>query len=227
MLEVAARIPDATARDQFADRLAHKAQDYGRGSAGRDQEGGRAAGNDGGGAGSAESGPGPGQNGRKRPDLGVGPADPGRAWRRWRSSTRKDLEGLATRGVLEQARSLQDWPEETLPPALLERLTKGRRGWWRTSPALPLPAWRPPRLRSGAQAAALYAGAGRRAARNQPAAGSRAPRQHEREIHRALGPEKDIGEVDCGFIAEFIWYSRKAGTLRRTSRCRSKKNTMK
>ena len=34
MLTVAARIPDAAARDQFADRIAHKAQDYGRGGAG-------------------------------------------------------------------------------------------------------------------------------------------------------------------------------------------------
>src|SRR5690606_12329268 len=36
-----------------------------------------------------------------------------------------DLVGLATRSILEQARSLQDWPEEALPAALLERLTKG------------------------------------------------------------------------------------------------------
>ena len=44
MLEVAARIPDAAARDQFADRLAHKAQDNGRGRAGGDPEGGRPGG---------------------------------------------------------------------------------------------------------------------------------------------------------------------------------------
>ena len=36
---VAARIPDAAARDQFADRLAHKAQDNGRGGSGGNSQG--------------------------------------------------------------------------------------------------------------------------------------------------------------------------------------------
>ena len=36
-----------------------------------------------------------------------------------------DLEGLATRDILRQARSLQDWPPASLPDALIERLTKG------------------------------------------------------------------------------------------------------
>jgi hypothetical protein len=33
-----------------------------------------------------------------------------------------DLDGLATRAILEQARSLQDWPPEALPKALIQRL---------------------------------------------------------------------------------------------------------
>jgi len=36
-----------------------------------------------------------------------------------------DLEGLATREILRQARSLQDWPAAALPDALIERLSTG------------------------------------------------------------------------------------------------------
>jgi hypothetical protein len=37
----------------------------------------------------------------------------------------EDLEGLSTREILRQARSLQAWPAGSLPAALLERLSKG------------------------------------------------------------------------------------------------------
>jgi hypothetical protein len=37
----------------------------------------------------------------------------------------EDFEGLATRGILQQARSLQGWPETSLPQTLMERLSKG------------------------------------------------------------------------------------------------------
>jgi hypothetical protein len=36
-----------------------------------------------------------------------------------------DLEGLPSRDVLRQARSLQEWPAGALPDALIERLSKG------------------------------------------------------------------------------------------------------
>jgi hypothetical protein len=36
-----------------------------------------------------------------------------------------DLEGLASREVLRQARSLQEWPAGSLPDALIERLSTG------------------------------------------------------------------------------------------------------
>jgi hypothetical protein len=36
-----------------------------------------------------------------------------------------DLDGLASRDVLRQARSLQEWPAGSLPDALIERLSKG------------------------------------------------------------------------------------------------------
>ena len=35
-----------------------------------------------------------------------------------------DLEGLATAGILQQARSLQGWPAASLPQTLLERLSR-------------------------------------------------------------------------------------------------------
>jgi hypothetical protein len=36
-----------------------------------------------------------------------------------------DTDGLATRSILEQARSLQGWPAATLPDTLIARLTSG------------------------------------------------------------------------------------------------------
>src|SRR4029078_12912851 len=36
-----------------------------------------------------------------------------------------DLDGLAAREILRQARSLQEWPAGSLPEALIERLSKG------------------------------------------------------------------------------------------------------
>jgi DNA primase len=124
MLEVAARIPDATARDQFADRLAHRARiteevvrtEIKRAAARKETT----------------------VAVLDRPAVGldrVKTAEKALIWtliRRTgaaiealRQLDADDLIGLATRSILEQARSLQDWPEEALPAALLERLTKG------------------------------------------------------------------------------------------------------
>jgi DNA primase len=119
MLTVAARIPDAAARDQFADRLAHKARITEevvraeiRKAAVQKQT-------------TVEE--------RRLPSLGLmKPAERGLIWALMRNPAgggpavaeldEEDLEGLPTRGILEQARSLQGSPLESLPQTLLERL---------------------------------------------------------------------------------------------------------
>ena len=50
-----------------------------------------------------------------------------------------DLSGLATGPILEQARSLQGWPSEGLPQALLERLSTQEAGLVREITAQPVP----------------------------------------------------------------------------------------
>jgi DNA primase len=122
MLTVAARIPDAAARDQFADRLAHKARITEevvraeiRKAAVLKQT-------------TVEE--------RTIASLGqVKPAERGLIWAVMRDTPsgmaalerlhEEDFEGLATRAILQQARSLQGWAETALPEALLERLTTG------------------------------------------------------------------------------------------------------
>jgi DNA primase len=123
MLEVAARIPDATTRDQFADRLAHKARiteevvraEIKKAAAKRETT----------------------VTAIDRPKVGldqVKTAEKGVIWALLRTPDsgitavaqldEEDLEGLATRTVLEQARSLQDMPPGALPSTLLERLNE-------------------------------------------------------------------------------------------------------
>jgi DNA primase len=119
MLAVAARIPDAAARDQFADRLAHKARiteevirDEIRKAAVLRQT-------------AVEE--------RKLASFGqVKPVERGLIWAVMRDTRSgmaalgkledEDLEGLTAAGILQQARSLQGWPEASLPRTLLERL---------------------------------------------------------------------------------------------------------
>ena len=50
-----------------------------------------------------------------------------------------DLTGLATGPILEQARSLQGWPSEGLPQALLERLSTQEAGLVAAITAQPVP----------------------------------------------------------------------------------------
>ena len=121
MLTVAARIPDAATRDQFGDRLAHKARiteevvraeirkaAVGRRTTVRDQE---------------------------APGLGViKTAEKGLIWALLRDTEaavaaladleRGDLEGLATAPILHAARSLGDWPIHIIPATLRERLNE-------------------------------------------------------------------------------------------------------
>jgi DNA primase len=122
MLAVAARIPDAAQRDQFADRLAHKARIT--------EEVVR-----------AEIRKAAVQKQTTIEDRTVPvftqikPAEKGLIWalvRRpgagaeaLRGLDDEDLKGLASEGILQQARSLREIPPEALPATLIERLTRG------------------------------------------------------------------------------------------------------
>ena len=120
MLAVAARIPDAAARDQFADRLAHKAritEEVVRSEIRKAAVARRTR---------VEAG-------HELPSAGsFKPAEKGLIWALMRQPTdgsaalgaleESDLDGLRGRAILELARSLGDWPLEALPAALLERL---------------------------------------------------------------------------------------------------------
>lgn len=121
MLTVAARIPDPALRDQFADRLAHKARiteevvraEIRRAAMQRD----------------------PGVA-RTLPLKGaeLRPAEKGLLWALLRAPETAlpvlaalepaDLEGLLAEPVLLVARGLAEWPPESVPKTLLERLTK-------------------------------------------------------------------------------------------------------
>jgi DNA primase len=122
MLTIAARIPDAAARDQFADRLAHKARITEevvraeiRKAAVQKQT-------------TIED--------RRIPVLTqLQLAEKGLIWAVLHAPSdglqalghldEEDLSGLASSSILQQARSLQGTPPESLPSTLMERLTKG------------------------------------------------------------------------------------------------------
>jgi DNA primase len=124
MLTIAARIPDAAARDQFADRLAHKAritEEVVR------AEIRRAA---------VQKQTNVAEIERRAPALGqIKVAERGLIWalmhdpeaaiRAMAGLEEADLDALPTREILRQARGLLDWPPAGLPPALLERLSTG------------------------------------------------------------------------------------------------------
>ena len=126
MLAVAARIPDAAARDQFADRLAHKAritEEVVRAEIRKaavhqadDRRGADAC--------LARAG----QTGRTRVDLGHHEGSGRGALRPSAELEEGDLDGLAAGGIVQQARSLQGWPVDSIPRTLLERLSKGEAG---------------------------------------------------------------------------------------------------
>ena len=143
MLTVAARIPDAAARDQFADRLAHKARiteevvraEIRKAAVQKETVVER----------------------RHVPALGqVKAFERGLIWALVRDPAAgfgaladlecTDLSGLATGPILEQARSLQGWPSEGLPQALLERLstTGSRAGGGDHRPVRSTRCWCPP-----------------------------------------------------------------------------------
>jgi DNA primase len=125
MLAVAARIPDAAARDQFADRLAHKARiteevvrtEIRKAAVHRQTV--------------VEE--------RTLPPLGqIKPAERGLIWAIMKDPAGAvaalaeledgDLDGLTAGMIVQQARSLQGWPVDSIPRTLLERLSKGETG---------------------------------------------------------------------------------------------------
>jgi DNA primase len=124
MLSVAARIPDAAQRDQFADRLSHKARiteevvraEIRKAAVHRQTD--------------VE------QVERRVPALGqIKVAERGLIWGLIREPANairviaelevEDLQGLATASILGQARSLQAWDPNAIPGALFERLNEG------------------------------------------------------------------------------------------------------
>jgi DNA primase len=126
MLAVAARIPDPAARDQFADRLAHKAritEDVVRAEIRRAAVQRRAS------LGEAEAARGIRLVGE------VKPAEKGLIWALLHEPASAlgamdeldagDLEGLAAGGILRMARSMAGFPADVLPNTLLERLSTG------------------------------------------------------------------------------------------------------
>jgi DNA primase len=124
MLVVAGRIPDAAQRDQFADRLSHKAritEEVVRAEIRKAAVQRQTSVDD------VE---------RRVPAMGqVTVAERGLIWALIQQPEAaqqalveledRDLEGLSTREILRQARSLQEWPAGSLPDALIERLSKG------------------------------------------------------------------------------------------------------
>ena len=120
MLTVAARIPDAAARDQFADRIAHKAritEDVVRAEIRKAAVDRRTA-----------------VTTRELPATGqLKHAEKGLIWSLIHNSKEavealneldvEDLESLAGREILELARTLHDGPVDFLPSALLQRLS--------------------------------------------------------------------------------------------------------
>ncbi len=120
MLTVAARLPDAPARDQFADRIAHKArmtEQVVRAEIRRAAVEKRTIVKD-----------------RDLPVFGdVKPAEKGIIWALMRDVAPgvaavaelepADLEGLKTASILQTAHALRTWPVETLSATLVDRLT--------------------------------------------------------------------------------------------------------
>ena len=122
MLTIAARIPDAAARDQFADRLAHKARiteevvraEIRKAAVQRQT--------------TVDERTVPALTQLKTAEKGLIWAlvhNPVAGLEALATLETADLAGLASQKILEQARSLQGLPAEALPSTLMERLTKG------------------------------------------------------------------------------------------------------
>ncbi len=126
MLEVAARIPEATERDRFADSLAHRAgilEEVARREIRKAAVAKRTTVDE------------------RRVSTGrrVKPAEKGLIWALVRDTRAAmetiatlddgDIAGLATEPILSTARSLTDWPRDAVFDALQERLTTEEAAW--------------------------------------------------------------------------------------------------
>ena len=126
MLHVAARIPDAASRDQFADRLAHKArilEDVVRTEIRKAAVARRT---------SVDEQQVPASRRIKAAEKGLVWAlvrDTAAALDAIAALTNEDLEGLATAPILATARSLTDWPTDTVLDTLRERLSTAEAAW--------------------------------------------------------------------------------------------------
>lgn len=126
MLQVAARVPDAATRDQFADSLAHKAkilEDVVRTEIRKAAVSRRT---------SLDERQLPAQTRIKAAETGLIWAlvrETSVALEAIRSLTDEDLEGLATAPILSTARSLADWPTDTVLDTLRERLSTEEAEW--------------------------------------------------------------------------------------------------
>jgi DNA primase len=139
MLEVAARIPDAAARDQFADRLSHKAQiteEVVRAEIRKAAVQRKTTAPDPDPSTRLRVAPSESKGERQAPGLGqVKTVERGLIWAVLHTPESAlaalaelepgDTDSLATRSILEQARSLQEWPPASLPGTLIERLNSG------------------------------------------------------------------------------------------------------
>jgi len=123
MLEVAAKIPDAAARDQFADKLAHRARiteeviraEIKKAAVKRETTV------------TALDKPRVAADQLKTAEKGLIWAllhDPSVGIGAVGELDLEDLEGLPSRWILEQARSLQEWPTGSIPQTLVERLNE-------------------------------------------------------------------------------------------------------
>ena len=180
MLEVAARIPDAAARDQFADRLAHKARiteevvraEIKKAAAKRET------------AVAVLDRPKVGLDQVKTAEKGLIWAlihDPAAGAAAVAELERDDLVGLATEPILEQARALQEWPAEALPQTLLERLSSMEARLVEEIGRQPHPPGPPLDCVKAIKRLRYTPRTGGRPARDRPAAGRRR-REHETEI---------------------------------------------
>ena len=170
MLAVAARIPEATARDQFADRIAHKAritEEVVRAEIRKAAVHRQTA-----------------VTTREMPSLGqMKQAETALIWGLIHDSSNamtalgeldpEDLEGLAGRDIFEVARGLHEEASELIPSTLLQRLsTVNAQLVTRIAASSTAPA--PPRgVRAGNQTAQVGTGAGGHSAGNRPASGPR------------------------------------------------------
>lgn len=122
MLAVAADIPDAAVRDQFADRLAHKArvmEEVVRTEIRRAAVARRTT---------LEDRERPGSQHVRTAEKGLIWAlvhEPATALAALAELDEGDFEGLATGAILVAARSLREWPIEAVPKTFLERLNEG------------------------------------------------------------------------------------------------------